>query len=94
LTPYRDIQATDGVLACARQDMEPDFLIKDDSTLDNSVGTHLFLEDLNVVFALDRNNDGAYAGTLESLPSCLAAASNGAGDCKVIASCLIDHQPT
>jgi len=87
-TPYRDIQATDGVLACARQDMEPDLLIQDDNTADNSVGTQLFLEDLNVVFALDRNNDGAYNGTLESLPSCLAASSNGAGDCKVIASCL------
>jgi hypothetical protein len=87
-TPYRDIQATDGVLVCARQDMEPELLIKDDSTADDSVGTQLFLEDLNVVFALDRNNDGAYNGTLESLENCLAASANGAGDCKVIASCL------
>jgi hypothetical protein len=87
-TPYRDIQATDGVLVCARQDMEPDLLFKDENTADDSVGTELFLEDLNVVFALDRNNDGAYTGTLESLPSCLAASANGAGDCKVIAACL------
>jgi hypothetical protein len=88
-TPYRDIQATDGVLVCARQDMEPELLIKDDSTADDSVGTQLFLEDLNVVFALDRNNDGAWQRTLESLPNCLAAAVNGAGDCKVIASASI-----
>ncbi len=88
LTPYRDIQSTDGVLVCARQDMEPDLLIAQDDTTDTTVDTSLLLEDLNVVFALDRNNDGAYTGSLDDLPGCFSADSNGASDCKVFASCL------
>ncbi len=88
LTPYRDIQSTDGILACARQDTEPELLFSDESTLDSTADVHLLLEDLNVVFALDRNNDQAYDGTLEALPNCFTGAANGAGDCKVIASCL------
>jgi hypothetical protein len=88
ITPYRDIQATDGILACARQDTEPELLFSDDSTLDSTADVNLLLEDLNVVFALDRNNDQAYDGTLEALPNCFAGDANGAGDCKVVASCL------
>jgi len=86
-TPARDIQASYPLLFCARQDMEPDFLIDPDNTADSTVDTRLILEDLNVLIALDRGHDG-YVGALEDLDGCFSAEGNAAPDCKVFASCL------
>jgi hypothetical protein len=92
LTPPRNIQAGNGLLLCARQDMEPDLLIKDDNTADGSVLTDLTLEDINVVFAIDRGADG-YTGKLEDLPGCMSDVGDAAADCRVVAVCadLILH---
>jgi hypothetical protein len=84
--PYRDIQASDSVLICARQDFAPDLTIDQTVNTAPSVTTNLFLEDLNVVFALDRGNDG-YNGTLEALQGCWGAAANGTPDCRIYAAC-------
>jgi putative metal-binding protein len=84
--PHIDIQASDSVLICARQDFAPDLTIDQTVNTAPSVTTNLFLEDLNVVFALDRGNDG-YNGTLEALPGCWGAAANGQPDCRVYAAC-------
>jgi len=85
-TPARNIHATDGVAVCARQDMEPDLLIKTDNSLDHTVDTDLILEDLNVVFMLDHGADG-YTGRLEDLPGCFSEEGNAAPDCTLYAAC-------
>jgi hypothetical protein len=85
-TPQRDIQASDSVLICARQDMSPDLTIAQSSGTATTVQTNLFLEDLNVVFTLDRGNDG-YNGTLEALPGCWGQTGDGAPDCRIYAAC-------
>jgi hypothetical protein len=86
ITPFRDIQGTDSVIICARQDMSPDLTIAQSTSASPTVQTSLFLEDLNVVFALDRGNDG-YNGVLEDLPGCWGASANGAPDCRLYAAC-------
>jgi hypothetical protein len=86
ITPERHITANDGLLLCARQDMEPDLLIKDDNSADASVNTDLILEDINVVFAIDRGNNG-YTGRLEDLPGCFGDVGDTAPDCRLIAVC-------
>jgi hypothetical protein len=85
-TPTRNIRSTDGLLLCARQDMEPDLLIKDDNLADSTVQTDLILEDINVMFALDRGADG-YTGRLEDLQGCFGEAGNAAPDCRIFAAC-------
>ena len=85
-TPQRDISATDSVLICARQDFAPDLTITPSTSLSTTVQTSLFLEDLNVVFALDRGNDG-FPGVLESLPGCWGETGNGVPDCRLYAAC-------
>ena len=84
--PARDIRATDSVIICAREDMAPDLTIAQSVSAAPTVQTSLFLEDLNVVFALDRGNDG-FSGVLEDLPGCWGAAGNGVPDCRLYAAC-------
>jgi len=86
LTPARNIRSTDGLLICARQDMEPDLLIKDDNVADATVQTDLILEDINVMFALDRGGDG-FTGRLEDLQGCFGEAGDAAPDCRIFAAC-------
>ena len=85
--PARDISFDDSVLLCARQDMEPRLLFSDDDTLDNTVDTDLLLNDLNVVLAIDKGNDG-YTGELEALQGCFGAEGDAAPDCLLYATCL------
>jgi hypothetical protein len=67
--------------------MEPELLIKaDNNTADTTVETDLIMEDINVVFAIDRGNDG-YTGKLEDLPGCYGAVGDAAPDCRLIAVC-------
>jgi len=80
---------TDSLLTCGRLDAEPDLAFKDDDAGDNTVNADLLLNDLNIVFVLDRNNDG-YTGTLESLKDCFTADGNALGvtDCFIYTACL------
>lgn len=84
--PARNIHAADGIFLCARQDLDPEFLIKADSTPDATVDTDLILDKLNVVFGLDRGHDG-YTGKLEDLPGCFGEAGDAAADCRFVAAC-------
>jgi hypothetical protein len=84
--PFRDIRSTDSVIICAREDMAPDLTIAQSASAAPTVQTSLFLEDLNVVFALDRGNDG-FNGVLEDLPGCWGADGNGTPDCRLYAAC-------
>lgn len=85
--PARDISSDDSVLFCARQDMEPRLLFKDNPATDNSVLTDLLLNDLNVVLAIDKANDG-YTGELEALQGCFGEEGDSAPDCLLYATCL------
>ncbi len=85
--PARDISFDDSVLLCARQDMEPRLLFKNDDASDNTVDTDLLLNDLNVVLAIDKGNDG-YTGELEALQGCFGAEGDAAPDCLLYATCL------
>jgi len=87
LTPSRNISGTDGLLLCAAERLEPDFLIREDNTLDSTVQTDLLLNDLDVAFALDRASDG-YNGSMFDLPGCFSQAGDQAADCLMIGVCL------
>jgi hypothetical protein len=85
--PARDISFDDSVLFCARQDMEPRLLFADDDASDNTVDTDLLLNDLNVVLAIDKGNNG-YTGELEALQGCFGEEGDAAPDCLLYATCL------
>jgi Putative metal-binding motif len=81
-----NIHSTDSLLMCARQDMDPTMTFSDDPATDNSVKTNLFLNDTNVVIAIDRAHDG-YNGKLEDLKGCFSPEGKAAPDCLVYATC-------
>jgi hypothetical protein len=85
--PARDISFDDSVLFCARQDMEPRLLFQDDDASDHTVDTDLLLNDLNVVLAIDKGNNG-YTGELEALQGCFGEEGDAAPDCLLYATCL------
>jgi hypothetical protein len=85
--PARDIHDDDAVLLCARQDMEPILLFVEDDTTDSTVDTHLLLNDTNVLFAIDKADDG-YTGELEDLDGCFGEEGDAAPDCLLYAVCL------
>lgn len=87
LAKHINILAADSILTCGRLDTEPDLLFHNDNAADNTVNTDLLLNDLNLIFVLDRANDG-YTGKLEDLQGCLGAAGSEAADCKIYAACL------
>ncbi len=87
LVPERNISFDDSLLFCARQDMEPRLLFRNDDAGDNTVDTDLLLNDLNVVMGIDKAGDG-YTGELEDLRGCFGAEGDAAPDCLLYAVCL------
>jgi hypothetical protein len=87
VTPTQNISGDDGLLLCAAENFEPDLLIREDNTLDNSVQTDLLLNQLDIAFALDRGADG-YTGSTLDLPGCFSAEGNEAPDCLLVGVCL------
>lgn len=85
--PARSLRSDDSVLLCARQDMEPLLLFQEDDATDTTVDTDLLLNDTNIVFAIDKANDG-YTGELEDLLGCFGAEGDAAPDCLLYAVCL------
>jgi hypothetical protein len=81
-----NIHSTDSLLMCARQDMDPTMTFSDDPATDNTIKTNLFLNDTNVVIAIDRGHDG-YNGKLEDLKGCFSPEGKAAPDCLVYATC-------
>jgi hypothetical protein len=87
LAKHINVTAADSILTCGRLDAEPDLLFHNDDASDNTVNTDLLLNDLNLIFVLDRGNDG-YTGKLEDLQGCLGTVGAAAADCKLYAACL------
>jgi hypothetical protein len=86
VTPHRNIHTTDKVFLCARVDLDPEFLVKADTTADPTVDTDLTLDKLSVVFGIDRGGDG-YTGKLEDLTPCWSQEGDAAADCRYGAAC-------
>jgi hypothetical protein len=87
LAKHINVTAADSILTCGRMDAEPDLAFHNDDASDNTVNTDLALNDLNIIFVLDRGNDG-YTGKLEDLQGCLGQVGSAAADCKIYAACL------
>ncbi|MEW6221188.1 MAG: putative metal-binding motif-containing protein [Thermodesulfobacteriota bacterium] len=82
-----NINASQGLLFCNRQDVPPRLLIQDnDATPD--VETTVRLNDLSVALVVDRDGDGALAGELPSTHRCLAQGAPTVGDCNFFGACL------
>ena len=94
LTPNINVHANDTLLFCARQDLPPHFVIRDDaSTPPVEVG--LRLNDLSVAVVLDRSGptpgsppNGQLDGSLASTPPCFGQSAVASGDCSLAALCL------
>jgi len=82
-----NLSASDALLVCGRLDAEPDMLFRDDDTSDNTVFTDVLLNDFNIVFTLDRANDG-YIGSIDDLKGCFTAEGSAAPDCLIYSACL------
>lgn len=87
VTPSKNITGSDGLLLCAAENFEPDLLIREDNTLDNTVQTDLLLNQLDIAFVLDRADDG-YTGSTLDLDGCFSAEGDVAPDCLLIGVCL------
>lgn len=82
-----NINASQSLLFCVREDIPPRLLIQDNiSTPD--VETSVRLNDLSVALVLDRNGDGQLDGELPSTHSCLAQDAPTVGDCSFFGACL------
>jgi hypothetical protein len=85
-TPFRNLNATQPVLLCVRQDVPPVLKIVDDGGT-GAVESKLRLNDLSTAILVDREGDGP-SGELTSTPSCFAADAPTVGDCNLLALCL------
>jgi hypothetical protein len=87
LTPSLGVNANQPLLFCARQDLPPRFLVRDEpATSDVEVG--LRLNDLSLAIVVDRDLDNQLAGQLSATPPCFGEGSTASGDCSLAALCL------
>jgi hypothetical protein len=87
LTPSLGVNANQPLLFCARQDLPPRFLIRDEAgTPDVEVG--LRLNDLSLAIVVDRDQDQQLDGQLTATLPCFGKNSAQTGDCSLAALCL------
>jgi len=87
LTPSLGVNANQPLLFCARQDLPPRFLVRDELGTD-PVEVGLRLNDLSLAIAVDRDGDAAIDGQLSATPPCFGKDSVASGDCTLAALCL------
>lgn len=86
-TKPRNVRADDGILFCARMDMDPEIGIREQAATAGSIGFDIAAKQLNVVFVLDREDNG-YGAALSDLSGCFSDEGNAAPDCQLYAACL------
>jgi hypothetical protein len=87
LTPSLSITGNQPLLFCARQDLPPRFLIRDEpSTSDVEVG--LRLNDLSLAIVVDRDQNQQLDGQLSAVAPCFGKNAVETGDCSLAALCL------
>ncbi|MBW2149124.1 MAG: putative metal-binding motif-containing protein [Deltaproteobacteria bacterium] len=83
-----NINGSQPLLFCSRQDIPPRLLIQDDPGTTDWVETTLRLNDLSVAMVVDRNGNQILDGELTSIPKCFEEGSSTVGDCAFFALCL------
>jgi hypothetical protein len=86
-TEPRNLRFDDGILLCAKVDMDPEIGIHQQPAQDGTIGFDIAIKQLSVVFVLDRAGNG-YAEDLSDLPGCSSAEGDSAPDCQLYAACL------
>jgi hypothetical protein len=87
IVPAVNINANQGLLFCARQDLPPHFVIHDDpATPPVEVG--LRTNDLGLAVVIDRNNNAVVDGDVTALPPCIGNGAVATGDCSLAGLCL------
>jgi hypothetical protein len=87
LTPSLAIRGDQPLLFCARQDLPPRFLVRDEpQTSDVEVG--LRLNDLSLAIVVDRDRDQQLDGQLSATGPCFGKNAVDSGDCSLAALCL------
>jgi hypothetical protein len=99
-TFFTNIFAEDPLLFCARADVPPYILIRDDFDLDgnpvttpNMVETNFRVNDLLVGLIVDRGGNGV-SGELNANPGCFQSDVDTTGDCNLLSTCLDLNFPT
>ncbi len=87
LTPSLNVSANQALLFCARQDLPPRFLIRDEPDTD-PVEVGLRLNDLSLALVVDRDGDEQLSNPLTATPRCFGTGSVPTGDCTLAALCL------
>ncbi len=82
-----NIDGSQPLLFCSRQDVPPRILITDDPGSE-AVETTLRLNDLSVAMVVDRNGNTILDGELSSIPKCFEEGASTTGDCLFFALCL------
>jgi hypothetical protein len=87
LTPALGVNANQPLLFCARQDLPPRFLVRDELGTE-PVEVGLRLNDLSLAIVVDRDGDAALDGQLSATSPCFGKDSVETGDCTLAALCL------
>jgi hypothetical protein len=82
-----NINASQPLLFCARQDVPPRLLIHDEATTPD-IETTVRLNDMSVALVVDRDGDGQLAGELSAAHKCFAQGAPTVGDCDFFGACL------
>jgi hypothetical protein len=87
LTPSLSIRGDQPLLFCARQDLPPRFLVRDEPQT-SPVEVGLRLNDLSLAIVVDRNRNTALDGQLTATGPCFGKNAVDTGDCSLAALCL------
>jgi hypothetical protein len=85
-TPNPNLQASQSLLFCTRQDVPPRMLLED-ATSSTAIEAALRLNDLSVALVVGKTG-GGLGGVLADTPQCFGRGVNTAVDCKLFAVCL------
>ncbi len=83
-----NINATQPLLFCNRQDIPPRLLISDDWSTTTEVETTVRLNDLSVALIVDRDANGQLDEELSATHRCFAEGAPTVGDCNFFGACL------
>jgi hypothetical protein len=87
LTPSLSVRGDQPLLFCARQDLPPRFLVRDEPGT-SPVEVGLRLNDLSLALVVDRDRDQQLDGQLSATAPCFGKNALDTGDCSLAALCL------
>lgn len=87
ITPSLSVRGDQPLLFCARQDLPPRFLVRDEPAT-SPVEVGLRLNDLSMAIVVDRNQNEQLDGQLSATAPCFGKNAVETGDCSLAALCL------